>query len=92
VGPSKALRALSTPTIQTLYELEKHMNNNTRSNKPPIIISIFIFCFCVLVSLIIFNSGDNLDKFDYILIFGFPVVLPIFVYFVVRYHDPSASD
>ena len=75
-----------------LYELEMHMNDNTRSNKSPVFISIFIFCFCVLVSLIILNSGEKLDKFDHILIFGFPVVLPIFVYFVVRYHDPKAND
>jgi hypothetical protein len=55
-------------------------------------VSLFTFIFACSVSVIIFFQNDQLEAFDWILMIGSPIAMSTFVYFVVKHHDPIASD
>ena len=55
-------------------------------------VSLFVFIFMCLVSMIIFIKNDQLETFDWILLIFSPIVMCVFSYFVVKHHEPKASD
>jgi hypothetical protein len=72
-------------------------NSNNASSEPNQTIaaravSLFAFIFACLVSLIIFFQNDQLEALDWALMIGAPIALSIIAYFVVKHHDPNASD
>ena len=54
--------------------------------------SILVFAFMCLVSVVAFATDEQVTIVDYFLIFGAPFVMGAGAYFVVLHHDPSASE
>jgi hypothetical protein len=55
-------------------------------------LSILVFAFMCVVSVVAFATDEHLTIVDYFLIFSAPFVMGALAYFVGLYHDPAASE
>jgi hypothetical protein len=55
-------------------------------------LSVLVFSFMCLVSVVVFATDEHVAPVDYILIVGAPFVMGAGAYFVVLHHDPTASE
>jgi hypothetical protein len=70
----------------------KNSQELNRQRKAAKFVSLLIFIFMGVVSVVIFYTSEHLGISDFFLIFGVPFAMSFLFYFVVLHHDPKASD